>query len=292
MMESFDGGDGGGLPQHIPFCTLCPFSKCWFSSCTLMTQQSLSRSPRNLQKTVYLALFVQPPTETLVFGSLKLPGSDALLNHPHDQKGIKIKPATAVSEGCSSRPWGAVHNLWWSRDGCFDTHTHTHDWLCSFLHIHQQYRFKLAIIWSNTLSHPSLSALPVLSITFMFPFPQGVKPASYNKVMDPEIKEIIGECICQKKEERWVTVQPRAKGAHKVPSYLSCRAAPPRFIAVAVTVGLSALWQSFHHVSNSFKEGKNIFCFQLSYVELKLALPECNDNRCATWMNCPVVQSL
>ncbi|KAG8002566.1 Serine/threonine-protein kinase WNK2 [Nibea albiflora] len=30
----------------------------------------------------------------------------------------------------------------------------------------------------------------------------GVKPASYNKVMDPEIKEIIGECICQKKEER------------------------------------------------------------------------------------------
>lgn len=31
---------------------------------------------------------------------------------------------------------------------------------------------------------------------------QGVKPASYNKVTDPEIKEIIGECICQKKEER------------------------------------------------------------------------------------------
>ncbi|XP_062248829.1 serine/threonine-protein kinase WNK2-like isoform X4 [Platichthys flesus] len=31
----------------------------------------------------------------------------------------------------------------------------------------------------------------------------GVKPASYNKVMDPEIKEIIGECICQKKEERY-----------------------------------------------------------------------------------------
>ncbi|KAG7267995.1 hypothetical protein CRUP_022432 [Coryphaenoides rupestris] len=30
----------------------------------------------------------------------------------------------------------------------------------------------------------------------------GVKPASFNKVMDPEIKEIIGECICQKKEER------------------------------------------------------------------------------------------
>lgn len=29
-----------------------------------------------------------------------------------------------------------------------------------------------------------------------------MKPASYNKVMDPEIKEIIGECICQKKEER------------------------------------------------------------------------------------------
>ncbi|XP_037134832.1 serine/threonine-protein kinase WNK2 isoform X5 [Syngnathus acus] len=31
----------------------------------------------------------------------------------------------------------------------------------------------------------------------------GVKPASYNKVMDPEIKEIIGECICQKREERY-----------------------------------------------------------------------------------------
>ncbi|XP_073675914.1 serine/threonine-protein kinase WNK2-like [Garra rufa] len=31
----------------------------------------------------------------------------------------------------------------------------------------------------------------------------GVKPASYNKVMDPEIKEIIGECICQNKEERY-----------------------------------------------------------------------------------------
>lgn len=39
-------------------------------------------------------------------------------------------------------------------------------------------------------------------ILFILPFPQGVKPASYNKVMDPEIKEIIGECICQKKEER------------------------------------------------------------------------------------------
>ncbi|XP_048874110.1 serine/threonine-protein kinase WNK2-like isoform X26 [Brienomyrus brachyistius] len=31
----------------------------------------------------------------------------------------------------------------------------------------------------------------------------GVKPASFNKVTDPEIKEIIGECICQKKEERF-----------------------------------------------------------------------------------------
>ncbi|KAL1269139.1 hypothetical protein QQF64_031428, partial [Cirrhinus molitorella] len=31
----------------------------------------------------------------------------------------------------------------------------------------------------------------------------GVKPASYNKVMDPEVKEIIGECICQNKEERY-----------------------------------------------------------------------------------------
>nr|XP_057907847.1 serine/threonine-protein kinase WNK2 isoform X3 [Doryrhamphus excisus] len=31
----------------------------------------------------------------------------------------------------------------------------------------------------------------------------GVKPASYNKVVDPEIKEIIGECICQTREERY-----------------------------------------------------------------------------------------
>ncbi|KAI4894080.1 hypothetical protein NFI96_032950 [Prochilodus magdalenae] len=31
----------------------------------------------------------------------------------------------------------------------------------------------------------------------------GVKPASFNKVMDPEVKEIIGECICQNKEERY-----------------------------------------------------------------------------------------
>eukprot|EP00062_Callorhinchus_milii_P017654 gi/632970257/ref/XP_007901548.1/ PREDICTED: serine/threonine-protein kinase WNK2 isoform X1 [Callorhinchus milii] len=31
----------------------------------------------------------------------------------------------------------------------------------------------------------------------------GVKPASFGKVTDPEIKEIIGECICQNKEERY-----------------------------------------------------------------------------------------
>uniref|UniRef100_A0A8C6UBP7 non-specific serine/threonine protein kinase n=1 Tax=Neogobius melanostomus TaxID=47308 RepID=A0A8C6UBP7_9GOBI len=31
----------------------------------------------------------------------------------------------------------------------------------------------------------------------------GVKPASYSKVSDPEIKEIIGECICHKWEERF-----------------------------------------------------------------------------------------
>lgn len=31
---------------------------------------------------------------------------------------------------------------------------------------------------------------------------QGVKPASYGKVSDPEIKEIIGECICHRWEER------------------------------------------------------------------------------------------
>ncbi|XP_029990612.1 serine/threonine-protein kinase WNK2 isoform X10 [Sphaeramia orbicularis] len=31
----------------------------------------------------------------------------------------------------------------------------------------------------------------------------GVKPASYTKVSDPEIKEIIGECICHRSEERY-----------------------------------------------------------------------------------------
>ncbi|XP_062327355.1 serine/threonine-protein kinase WNK2-like isoform X1 [Osmerus eperlanus] len=31
----------------------------------------------------------------------------------------------------------------------------------------------------------------------------GVKPASYGKVSDPEIKEIIGECICNRREERY-----------------------------------------------------------------------------------------
>lgn len=31
---------------------------------------------------------------------------------------------------------------------------------------------------------------------------QGIKPASFEKVHDPEIKEIIGECICKNKEER------------------------------------------------------------------------------------------
>lgn len=33
-------------------------------------------------------------------------------------------------------------------------------------------------------------------------FSQGVKPASYSKISDPEIKEIIGECICHRWEER------------------------------------------------------------------------------------------
>jgi hypothetical protein len=41
-----------------------------------------------------------------------------------------------------------------------------------------------------------------LNDLFSFLCSQGVKPASFNKVVDPEIKEIIGECICQKKEER------------------------------------------------------------------------------------------
>ncbi|XP_063147867.1 serine/threonine-protein kinase WNK2 isoform X3 [Candoia aspera] len=31
----------------------------------------------------------------------------------------------------------------------------------------------------------------------------GIKPASFDKVTDPEIKEIIGECICKNKEERY-----------------------------------------------------------------------------------------
>ncbi|XP_019214393.1 serine/threonine-protein kinase WNK2 isoform X7 [Oreochromis niloticus] len=31
----------------------------------------------------------------------------------------------------------------------------------------------------------------------------GVKPASYSKVRDPEVKEIIGECICHRWEERY-----------------------------------------------------------------------------------------
>ncbi|XP_041672690.1 serine/threonine-protein kinase WNK2 isoform X2 [Cheilinus undulatus] len=31
----------------------------------------------------------------------------------------------------------------------------------------------------------------------------GVKPASYSKISDPEIKEIIGECICHRWEERY-----------------------------------------------------------------------------------------
>nr|XP_046196196.1 serine/threonine-protein kinase WNK2-like isoform X2 [Oncorhynchus gorbuscha] len=31
----------------------------------------------------------------------------------------------------------------------------------------------------------------------------GVKPASYDKISDPEIKEIIGECICHRREERY-----------------------------------------------------------------------------------------
>lgn len=58
----------------------------------------------------------------------------------------------------------------------------------------------------SIITQHSLSIWHVHSILFLFTFPQGVKPASYNKVMDPEIKEIIGECICQKKEERWVSL--------------------------------------------------------------------------------------
>lgn len=69
--------------------------------------------------------------------------------------------------------------------------------------------------------------LDVFVLFFFSPhFLQGVKPASYNKVKDPEIKEIIGECICQKKEERWVytsaLVQSKAFRIHEVPPHLSC----------------------------------------------------------------------
>ncbi|XP_072790881.1 serine/threonine-protein kinase WNK2 isoform X15 [Taeniopygia guttata] len=34
-------------------------------------------------------------------------------------------------------------------------------------------------------------------------YSKGIKPASFEKVTDPEIKEIIGECICKNKEERY-----------------------------------------------------------------------------------------
>lgn len=44
----------------------------------------------------------------------------------------------------------------------------------------------------------------LISLCVSLSLSQGVKPASYNKVMHPEVKEIIGECICQNKEERWV----------------------------------------------------------------------------------------
>lgn len=109
----------------------------------------------------------------------------------------------------------------------------------------------------------SILSWRVLSILFIFPFPQGVKPASYNKVMDPEIKEIIGECICQKKEERWVTaiiVQCPANTACKVPSHLSCLVLPP-------PTSLLWCWQlgSHQHCSLSpYLQGVFQICFIMS----------------------------
>lgn len=41
----------------------------------------------------------------------------------------------------------------------------------------------------------------VLCVPYSFTS-QGVKPASFSKVAMPEIKEIIGECICHRWEER------------------------------------------------------------------------------------------
>lgn len=81
--------------------------------------------------------------------------------------------------------------------------------ICSFwnpLHLiltqtescHTRSRSEVYVVLKNKIRGTST----VLSISFIFLDPQGVKPASYNKVVDPEIKEIIGECICQKKEER------------------------------------------------------------------------------------------
>ena len=35
---------------------------------------------------------------------------------------------------------------------------------------------------------------------------QGIKPASFDKVSDPEVKEIIEGCIRQNKSERWVHI--------------------------------------------------------------------------------------
>lgn len=76
--------------------------------------------------------------------------------------------------------------------------------------------------------HHTYSWLPAIPLNCFFHFLfcyQGVKPASYNKVVDPEIKEIIGECICQKKEERWVTV-PASRPQGPQGALLSLRTLP------------------------------------------------------------------
>lgn len=52
----------------------------------------------------------------------------------------------------------------------------------------------------DALDHPILGVM--LGHIIPLILFQGIKPASFEKVHDPEIKEIIGECICKNKEER------------------------------------------------------------------------------------------
>ena len=50
--------------------------------------------------------------------------------------------------------------------------------------------------------HPDNSLSFSLTITCMVSPLQGIKPASFDKVNDPEIKEIIEGCIRQNKSQR------------------------------------------------------------------------------------------